>query len=220
MDYDLYTTDDRRYARVIQPDDGESLSGSSYAGSDASNAPEHSPADVVKARKILSSSQPSAEVEATVTGESESRIHETEPDFGISLAPPMVHDLLVPIRNGPPSPSSGLSHEDQLDQEDQISEVRRHTSSSIVMEEEGSLQGSIQAGDLRRQGQEDVTDVMNEVSEPSGHSPVTGTLSQERGIHSVPGNGIYSKLGSAMDLPDNGNGVSERIVPSRDIGRG
>jgi hypothetical protein len=221
MDYDLYTTDDRRYARVVKPDDGESLSGSSYAGSDENNAPGYSPADAVKAGKILPSGQPSAEAEATVTGGGESRIHETDSGIDISSAPRRYRDLLVPIRNGPASSGSEMSQEDLLGQEqDHIFEVGRGNSSSTVTEGHGSTDGSIQAGGLRRQGQEEVADATSEVSGPSEHGLGTRTLSQNSGTRNAPGHGIYSELGSAMDLPDNGSGVSERIVPNRDVGRG
>ena len=210
MDYDLYTTDDRRYARVIQPDDDESLSGSSYAGSDASNAPRHSPANVMKGGKILPSSQPSAEADATVTCDGESRTHETRSGIGISSAPRRAHEFLVPTRNWPLSPSSA-AHEDLLGQEGQISEVGRHNGSRTVTEEDESTHGLIQTGNLDRP---------SEVSGPSEHGLSASTLSQARGTHSAPGHGIYSELGSAMDLPDNGSGVPERLVPNRDGGRG
>jgi len=220
MDYDLYTTDDRRYARVIQPDDGDSLSGSSYTGSDASNAPGHSPADVVKEGKILSSSQPFAEAEASVTGDGESMIHEAESGIGISSAPGRPHDLLVPIHNALTGPSPEISREDLGQEEDQISTVGGHNISSTVTEEDGSTHGPIQTGDFHRQGHEETADATSEVTGPSEHGLGAGTLSQNRGAHSASEHGVYSKLGSAMDLPDNGSGVSERIVPNRDVGQG
>jgi len=219
MDYDLYTTDDRRYARVIQSDDDGSLSGSSYAGSDASNALEHSPAGVVKAGKILPSSQPSAESEATVTGDGESRTYETESGIDISSAPRRPHELLVPMRNRPPRPSSEISQEDLLVQEDQISEAGRHNSSSAVTEGGGSAYRSIQAEDSHHQGQEGVADATGEVSGLSEQGLGAGTLSQSRDAHNAPGYGIYSGLGLGIDPADNGSGIPEMLVPNRDGGR-
>jgi FYVE zinc finger len=220
MDYNIYTTDDRRYARVIQPDDDGSLSGSSYAGSDASNALEHSPAGVVKAGKILPSSQPSAESEATVTGDGESRTYETESGIDISSASQRPHELLMPIRNRPPRPSSEMSQEDLLVQAGQISEVGRHNSSNTVTEERRSVYGSMQAEDSHHQGQGRVADATGEVSGLPEHGLGAGTLSQSGDTHNAPGYGIYSELGSGIDPPDNGSGVPERLVPNRDSGRG
>jgi hypothetical protein len=219
MDYDLYTTDDRRPARIILPDDGESLSGSSYAGSDASNVPGHSPADVVKGGKILPSSQPPGEADAAVTGDGESRAYETGSGIGISSAPRRAHEFLVPTHNWPLRPSS-VGHEDLLGQDGQISESGSHNRSRIVTEEDGSTYGPIQAGNSNHQGQEEVVDAMNEVSGPSEHGLGAGTLSQNRGAHSTPGHGIYRELGSAIDLPDSGSSVPERLVPNTDGGRG
>jgi hypothetical protein len=221
MDYDLYTTDDRRYARVIQPDDGEPLSGSSYAGSDASNAPGHSQADVAKAGEIEHSSQPIAQAEATITGDGEPRIHVTESGIGTIPAPRRSHDPLVPTYHGITSPSSGISRQDVLGQEqDQISEIVRHLSATTVTEDDRATRESITAGDSRRRGQEEVGDATTEASGPSEHGLGAGPLSQNDHTHSAPGNGIYSELGTGIYLLDNDNSASERRVPNRDVGRG
>jgi hypothetical protein len=118
MEYDLYTSDDRCYARVVQPDVGESSSSSSYAGSDASNALGRSPPVVATVGKILPSNRLSVDAETTMTGDGESRIHETEYVTGTDTTPRGLPDPLMPPHHGWTRPSSGSGQEPGEGQEE------------------------------------------------------------------------------------------------------
>jgi hypothetical protein len=215
MEYDLYSTDDRLYARLVQPDVGESSSRSSYAGSDASNAPGHSPPVVATTGMILPSNQLSVDAETTMTGDGESRIHETESVTGADMAPRGLPDPLMFPHHGWTSLSSGIGQEPE---EGPISVIRRRPNSSTVRDEDSSIRESIKRGNLTHEGQEELGDATNEASGPSEHDLGAGTPSQDDDTRSTQGND--NNLGSGMDLPDNGSGASGRAVPDRDAGRG
>ncbi len=214
MEYDLYTADDRRHARVIQPDVGESSSSSSYVGSDTSGAPGQSTADVVKAGTILPSGKPSGELKARLTGKGESRIPATGSGTGTEPAPQSSHGILMLPSRGRTSPTSGISQEQE---EYHISEIGKH-SSNIVTQGEGSTHESIQEGALTTQGQEESGDATNEALGPSDYGLGASTPSRDDDTHSAPRDD--GELGSGMDIPNNSSGATEGTVPNVDIGRG
>jgi len=211
MEYNLYSTDDRRYARVIQPDVGESSSGSSYAGSDEISASGHPLAEVVKADKTLPSNRLS-EAESSETVNDESRVYATEPETGPNSASRRSHNLLVRPFYGSIIPGSRISHERG---EDDTTEIERHHNSSTITD--GSTIYDLTEGDhSSRQVQERLGDGVNETLGSLEHSLGAITLSSDNNTHIAPVRG--NNLGSGVDLLENDRGKFRRIVAERDAG--
>lgn len=215
MEYDLYTSDDRRYARVIEPDVGESSSGSSYADSHASVTSANSPAGVVKASRLPPSNQLSIEAEAAETVDHESRVNTTESGTSLYPASRISQDLSVPPHLGSLSPSSGITWEQE---DDHIVEIRRQHSSSTVVEESSSTNESIQGADLGPHCQEELRVATFQASGQPEHGLGAGPVRPDDETHSAPVNEISHGL--AMHSLNNDREFSGRIALDRDAGRG
>lgn len=212
MDYDLYTNDDRLYAPVIQQDDGGSVSGSSYAGSDASHADGRFPAHDTESSESRRLSQPSAGVGAVDTSERDTEIHVTDAGIGVMPVNWRSQDPIVPTHQENGSQGSEMN-QDVLDQEEDL--ISRNRFPSIIGDDGRSADDSIQAKTLPSHSREEVANPIPESYESEFEA---GILSRSDGSQGILRNRKYGNLRSASDLQHNIS-ASEGDTPVGEVGQ-
>lgn len=211
MEYDLYTTEDRRCSRVIQQDDGDSMSGSSYAGSDASHESGGFPVRPSKSREFEHQSQQTAGSEPERTDERHLGVRAT--NAGVSI---------IPADCGSQNPTSrgarGLSSGD--DRRITIGQQEDRVPNLGTGEDGGRFTvNSVQVETLPSQSREELLGATSAASGLSEIEMEAGILFRNDGNEVVSKRGRYVEPRLGTEIQRDAS-ISERAVGNREVGQG